>query len=268
MYGYKAYVYEFNANCRNVSGILNSIFASSNSLYNNVKHALKRVTNFEPMRYSIKSVHRGSFTYVNTCGIINQLSLLSDTKFKSRMVVELLLNASIIPSIFDSMDIMSHSFNISTLFVKSKIDMVLIFKYFSFLTNNNANDPAERMRITSNGSVNIGGDYTQTTYILNVTGSSNFTSTLHAANGSAGAPSITNTGNTDTGMWFPAADVVGFSTSGVERMRVKANGQIRFIPLASAPGSPELGDVYYDSVTNKLRVYAKVAGTDQWVDLH
>ena len=84
------------------------------------------------------------------------------------------------------------------------------------------------------------------------------------ANGTAALPTVTNTGNTDTGMWFPAADVVGFSTSGVERLRVKANGQVRFIPLAADPAGAENGDVYYNSATNKLRVYAN--GT--WVDLH
>ena len=40
-----------------------------------------------------------------------------------------------------------------------------------------------------------------------------------------------------------------------ERMRIKNNGQIRFVPLSSAPASPEAGDVYYDSTLNKLRVY-------------
>jgi hypothetical protein len=40
-----------------------------------------------------------------------------------------------------------------------------------------------------------------------------------------------------------------------ERMRVKSTGQVRFIPIASAPASAEAGDVYYDSTLNKLRVY-------------
>jgi cytoskeletal protein CcmA (bactofilin family) len=40
------------------------------------------------------------------------------------------------------------------------------------------------------------------------------------ADGSAGAPSITNTGDLNTGILFPAADTVGFSTGGTERMRI------------------------------------------------
>ena len=49
----------------------------------------------------------------------------------------------------------------------------------------------------------------------------------------------------------------------VERMRVKNTGAVRFIPRTT-PGSPEDGDVYYNSGTNKLQVRA--AGV--WVDLH
>jgi hypothetical protein len=47
----------------------------------------------------------------------------------------------------------------------------------------------------------------------------------HAA-GSAAAPTITATGDTNTGIFFPAADVVGLSTGGSERMRVDASGNV------------------------------------------
>ena len=55
----------------------------------------------------------------------------------------------------------------------------------------------------------------------------------------------------------------GASTA-TERMRIKSAGQVRFVPLAADPGNAESGDVYYNSGTNKLRVYN---GTT-WVDLH
>lgn len=45
-------------------------------------------------------------------------------------------------------------------------------------------------------------------------------------NGTAGAPSITNTGNTDTGFWFPAADTLAVSTAGTERMRINSVGNV------------------------------------------
>lgn len=49
-------------------------------------------------------------------------------------------------------------------------------------------------------------------------------------------------------------DLRFYSTS-TERFRVKYLGQCRFIPLSSAPGNAEAGDVYYDSNTNKLYCY-------------
>jgi hypothetical protein len=42
--------------------------------------------------------------------------------------------------------------------------------------------------------------------------------------GSAGAPAIYPTGDTNTGIFFPAADTVGFSAGGTERVRIDANG--------------------------------------------
>ena len=44
--------------------------------------------------------------------------------------------------------------------------------------------------------------------------------------GSAAAPSITATGDTNTGIFFPAADTVGISTGGTERARVDAPGNL------------------------------------------
>ena len=44
-------------------------------------------------------------------------------------------------------------------------------------------------------------------------------------------------------------------TNSVERVRIKSTGQMRFVPLASDPSGAEAGDVYYNSTTNKLKVY-------------
>ena len=41
--------------------------------------------------------------------------------------------------------------------------------------------------------------------------------------GSAGAPSITNTGDTNTGLLFPAADSIAITTAGAERVRILGN---------------------------------------------
>ena len=44
--------------------------------------------------------------------------------------------------------------------------------------------------------------------------------------GTASLPSITTTGDTNTGLFFPAVDTLGFTTNGVERLRVDSSGKI------------------------------------------
>jgi hypothetical protein len=46
------------------------------------------------------------------------------------------------------------------------------------------------------------------------------------AAGSAAAPSITTTGDTNTGIFFPAADTIGFTEGGTESMRVDSSGRL------------------------------------------
>lgn len=44
--------------------------------------------------------------------------------------------------------------------------------------------------------------------------------------GTAGAPAITTTGDTNTGIFFPAADTIAFSEGGTESMRIDASGNV------------------------------------------
>jgi hypothetical protein len=46
------------------------------------------------------------------------------------------------------------------------------------------------------------------------------------AAGSAAAPSITTTGDTNTGIFFPAADTIAFTEGGVESMRIDSSGNV------------------------------------------
>jgi len=46
------------------------------------------------------------------------------------------------------------------------------------------------------------------------------------AAGSSAAPSITPTGDTDTGIFFPSADTIAFGEGGVETMRVNSSGEL------------------------------------------
>jgi hypothetical protein len=60
----------------------------------------------------------------------------------------------------------------------------------------------------------------------------------------------------------PQAVPITFTTGAVERIRIKSDGQLRYVPLAADPAGAENGDVYYNSSTNKLRLYAAGAWTD------
>jgi hypothetical protein len=51
--------------------------------------------------------------------------------------------------------------------------------------------------------------------------------TIEFADGSASSPSITNSGDTNTGIFFPAADTIGFSEGGAESMRIDSSGNVQ-----------------------------------------
>jgi hypothetical protein len=50
--------------------------------------------------------------------------------------------------------------------------------------------------------------------------------TVNFADGTAAAPSITNDGDTNTGIFFPAADTIAFSEGGAESMRIDSSGNV------------------------------------------
>jgi hypothetical protein len=50
--------------------------------------------------------------------------------------------------------------------------------------------------------------------------------TVVAGAGTALLPSITTTGDLNTGMWFPAADTIAFSEGGVEALRIDSSGRL------------------------------------------
>lgn len=60
------------------------------------------------------------------------------------------------------------------------------------------------------------------------TGAPSFPNGLGVADGTAAAPSITNTGDLNTGILFPAADTVAVTTGGSERMRIDSAGTVFF----------------------------------------
>ena len=56
--------------------------------------------------------------------------------------------------------------------------------------------------------------------VTNGSGALSFTSDVMLAAGSAGSPSLYFSGDTNTGMWSPAADTLAWSAGGSERMRI------------------------------------------------
>ena len=65
-------------------------------------------------------------------------------------------------------------------------------------------------------------------YLVNAagTGAPTLTNGAVLPAGSAAAPAISPTGDTNTGVFFPAADTVAVSTSGTERLRIDSSGNV------------------------------------------
>jgi hypothetical protein len=88
---------------------------------------------------------------------------------------------------------------------------------------------------TLGGQVNLVGPNTASTFNLNVpavsatlatTDANTFTAAQTFTAGSAAAPAITTSGDTNTGIFFPAADTIAFAEGGVEAMRLDSSGNM------------------------------------------
>ena len=100
---------------------------------------------------------------------------------------------------------------------------------------------SERLRILSGGSVNIGGDYTQTSQKLKVTGNTTIDGTLTvgvsficAGGYSINSGNVTQQGYTfhdadsDTYFGFPSNDQFAIFTAGTQRLKIFSNGNSDF----------------------------------------
>lgn len=78
---------------------------------------------------------------------------------------------------------------------------------------------------------------------------------LELADGTAAAPSLTNSGDEDTGMYFPAANTVGFTAGGTQKAAVDTNGLVTDVvsELTAAAGVTVDGVLIKDNTLSAWR---------------
>jgi hypothetical protein len=97
--------------------------------------------------------------------------------------------------------------------------------------NNTLELPSSGTRLVgsdNSGNVSVSGIVTAATFSGNVnsTGISTFTSGVVVSAGSTSAPSISPSGDSNTGIFFPSADTIAFGEGGVESARFDSSGRL------------------------------------------
>jgi hypothetical protein len=88
--------------------------------------------------------------------------------------------------------------------------------------------------LTGTASININGTVGATTASTGAFTTLSATGVTTVQAGTAAAPAITTSGDTNTGIFFPAADTIAFTEGGVERMRIDSAGNLG---LGGAPSA-------------------------------
>jgi len=72
--------------------------------------------------------------------------------------------------------------------------------------------------------------------------------------GTAALPAITTTGDTNTGMFFPAADTIAFAEGGAESMRIDSSGNVTVGTTATTYNYQTKNIVLYDGTSSGISV--------------
>ena len=112
----------------------------------------------------------------------------------------------------------------------------------------------DNLTLDNAGNVTIGNNLT-VTGTTTQTGSTTFTTQTLFPDGTAGAPAISNTGDTNCGIYFPAADTVSVATSGTQAIQVNSSQQLEISDgTVSLPSLTNIGDtntgVYFPAADN------------------
>jgi len=113
-----------------------------------------------------------------------------------------------------------------------------------------------KMTLDASGNLIVNGTTQFAKISSYVTSSGTFQSALGATNG-ANSDFVVRI-KTSVSDVYNSVGSLTLSTGGsggTERVRIKATGQVRFVPLAADPAGAEAGDVYYNSTSNKLKCY-------------
>jgi hypothetical protein len=90
--------------------------------------------------------------------------------------------------------------------------------------------------LTGTASININGTVGATTANTGAFTTLSATGVTTVQAGTAAAPAITTSGDTNTGIYFPAADTIAFTEGGVESMRISSTGGLS-VGTTSDPGA-------------------------------
>jgi len=96
--------------------------------------------------------------------------------------------------------------------------------------------------LTGTASININGTVGATTPTTGAFTTVSATGVTTVQAGTAAAPAITTSGDTNTGIFFPAADTIAFTEGGAESMRIDSNGNVG-IGTASPIGKLDVSGV-------------------------